>query len=175
MPPKKEKTGKKKKAASKEAGEILSPEDQIRVLESQVACLELKLICKTEETDDGVRECTELRRQLTEADKKRQEERQMAEDISSTMTRQYKSMQNELLEKIAERERIIQNLRDELVEGQRRADEQIAEKDRIIEQKDEEVAIREQEMEELCKRFAQLFSDAADAIASVIPWFILSS
>ena len=167
MPPKKGKTGKKKKAASKEAGEILSPEDRIRVLQSQVTCLELKLICKKEEMSDGLRECTELRKQLTEANKKRQDERQMAEDINSTMTRQYKCMQNELLEKITERERIIQNLRDELVEGRKQTDEQIAEKDRIIEQKDEEVAIRGQQLEKLCKRFAELCVDAAAAIAVI--------
>ena len=39
--------GKKKKAASKDAGEVVSPEDQIKLLRSQTSSLEFRLACKT--------------------------------------------------------------------------------------------------------------------------------
>ncbi len=173
MPPKKDKKGgkgKKKKAASKskDAGEIVSPEDQIRLLQSQTSSLEFQLACKSEETNDVIAECVELRTALAEAKKKHQEEKQMTADISATMTRQFKGMQHELLEKIAEREGIIQTLRDELIETQKVATEQIAAKDRIIQQKDEDAVICRQEIEDLCKHFADLFVDASEQISSIM-------
>mmetsp|Transcript_8904 Transcript_8904/g.11234 ORF Transcript_8904/g.11234 Transcript_8904/m.11234 type:complete len:170 (-) Transcript_8904:6-515(-) len=169
MPPKKDKKGKKKnKASSKDAGEIVSPEDQIRLLQSQTSSLEFQLACKAEETTDVVAVCGDLRSALAEANKKHQEEKQMTADISATMTRQFKSMQHQLLEKIAERERIIQNLRDELLEAQKQSAEQLAAKERIIQQRDEEAALCRQEIEDLCKHFADLFVDASKQISSVV-------
>ncbi|KAK1744132.1 hypothetical protein QTG54_004665 [Skeletonema marinoi] len=170
MPPKKDKKGKKKKTASKskDAGEIVSPEDQIRLLQSQTSSLEFQLACKAEETTDVVAACEDLRSALAEANKKHQEEKQMTADISATMTRQFKSMQHQLLEKITERERIIQNLRDELLEAQKQSAEQLAAKERIIQQKDEEAALCRQEIEDLCKHFADLFVDASKQISSVV-------
>lgn len=167
MPPKKDKKGgKKKKAASKEAGEIVSPEDQIRLLQSRTNSLEFQLTCKSDETADALVECTNLRNALAEANKKHEEEKQATADICSTMTRQYKGMQDNLLEKIAERERIIQNLRDE-VEAQKVASaEQLAAKDRIIQQKDEDAAKCWQEIQDLCKRFAGMLVDATKQISS---------
>ena len=169
MPPKKKGgKGKKKKAVSKDAGEIVSPEDQICILQSQTSSLEFQLACKAEET-------TELRAALAEANKKHEEEKQMNEkvkqmtaDISATMTRQFKGMQHELLEKIAERERILASKEDELIEAQKVATEQLAAKDRIIQQKDEEAAICRQEIEDLCKHFADLFAEASEQISSIM-------
>ena len=161
MPPKK--GGKKKKAAStKDAGEIVSPEDQIKLLHSKTTSLEFQLACKSEETADALAESADLRTALVEANKKHQEERKITADISSTMTRQYKTMQQELLEKIAERERIIQNLRDELEAQKVASAEHLAAKDRNIQQKDEEAAECRQEIEDLCKRFADMLVDATE-------------
>ena len=171
MPPKKDKKGgkgKKKKAVSKDAGEIVSPEDQIGLLESERSSLKFQLACKSEETSDVIAECADLRTALAEANQKHQEEKQMTADISATMTRQFKGMQHELLEKIAEREKLIDNLRDELLEAQKVATEQLAEKDRIIQQKDEDAAVCRQEIEDLCKHFADLFVEASKQISSVM-------
>ena len=170
MPPKKDKKGGKgkKKAVSKDAGEIVSPEDKIRLLESERSSLQFQLACKSEETSDVIAECADLRTALAEANKKHQEEKQMTADISATMTRQFKGMQNELLEKIAEREKLIDNLRDELVEAQKVATEQLAEKDRIIQQKDEDAAICRQEIKDLCNHFADLFVEASKQVSSVM-------
>ena len=77
-------------------------------------------------------------------------------------------MQHELLEKIAEREGIIQTLRDELIETQKVVTEQLAAKDRIIQQKDEDAVIYRQEIEDLCKHFADLFVDASEQISSIM-------
>lgn len=169
MPPKKKGgKGKKKKAAPKDAGEIVSPEDQIRLLQSQTKSLEFQLACKSEETTDVIAECVELRSALAEANKKHQEEKQMTADISATMTRQFKGMQHELLEKISQRERIIASKEDELIEAQKVATEQLAAKDRIIQQNDEDAAVCRQEIEDLCKHFADLFADASEQISSIM-------
>ena len=96
MPPKKDKKGGKgkKKAVSKDAGEIVSPEDKVRLLESERSSLQFQLACKSEETSDVIAVCADLRTALAEANKKHQEEKQMTADISATMTRQFKGMQN---------------------------------------------------------------------------------
>ena len=172
MPPKKDKKGggkgKKKKAASKDAGEVVSPEDQIKLLQSQTTSLEFRLACKTEETSDLIGECSDLRTALAESNKKYQEQKQLTADISATMTREFKLMQDQLIEKIADRERIIADLRDELLENQKVATEKLAEKDRIIQQKDEDAAICRQEMEDLCKHFAGLFEEATKKVSSIM-------
>ena len=77
-------------------------------------------------------------------------------------------MQDQLIEKIADRERIIADLRDELLENQKVATEKLAEKDRIIQQKDEDAAICRQEIEDMCKHFAGLFEEATKKVSSIM-------
>lgn len=167
MPPKKDKKGgKKKKGVSKEAGEIVSPEDQIRLLVSRINSLEFQLTCKSDETADALAECEALRNALVDASKKHEEEKEVTAGICSTMNRQYKCMQDNLLEKIAERERIIQNLRDEFEVHKMTSAEQLAAKDRTIQQKVDEAARCRQEIGDLCKRFAGMLVDATKKISS---------
>ena len=168
MPPKKgeKKGGKKKKKANKDAGEIVLPEDQIRFLQSQAQALELQLVCRSEDTADALAEREKLRIELAEANKRHDNERQMAADITKTMTRQYKGMQEQLLQKVVDRERIIQTLRDEIEAQKAAATAQIVAKESIIQQKDEEFAKCRQEIEDLCKHFANLLEDATTKIST---------
>ena len=154
MPPKKEKKGggKKKKSSSnkdKDAG----GEVTIRLLHAEKAALELQLVCRREDTADARDMCDKLRRELAEANKRHEEEKQLNDDVIKSMTRQYKSMLEQNIDKITERENIIQTLRDE-IEAQKVATAA------QIQQKEDEVVQCRQEVEEMCKHFADLLVDA---------------
>jgi hypothetical protein len=155
MPPKKEKKGggKKKKSSNKDkdAGEVtLSPEDQIRLLRAEKAALELQLVCRREDTQDARDMCDKLRRELAEANKRHEEEKQLNDDVIKSMTRQYNSMLEQNIDKITERENIIQTLRDEID----------AQKVATAVQIQKKVVQCRQEVEEMCKHFADLLVDA---------------
>ena len=159
MPPKKEKKGgyKKKKSSNKDkdaGGEVnMSPEDQIRLLHAEKAALELQLVCRREDTADARDMCDKLRRELAEANKRHEEEKQLNDDVIKSMTRQYNSMLEQSIDTITERENIIQTLRDE-IEAQK-----VATAVQIQQKEDEFVQFR-QEVEEMCKHFADLLVDA---------------
>ncbi|KAL7463271.1 hypothetical protein ACHAXS_003687 [Conticribra weissflogii] len=83
----------------------------------------------------------------------------MSMDVMRAMTRQYKGMQDDLLNKINERETIIQMLRDTLETQQLSHMTQIAAKDEIIERKQAEAAKLREEAEATCKTFAKMLVD----------------
>ena len=159
MPPKKEKKGggKKKKKSSnkdKDAGEVIvSPEDQIRLLHAEKAALELQLVCRREDTEDARDMCDKLRSELAEANKRHEEEKQLNDDVIKSMTRQYNSMLEQNIDKITERENIIQTLRDE-IEAQKVATAV------QIQQKEDEVVQYRHQNQDMCKHFADLLVDA---------------
>ena len=139
--------------------QIALPEDRIKYLESQSQALEMQLAYRSEQTSNATAECDAMRDQLAETTQKFEDERKMSMDVTRTMTRQYKGMQEDLLNKINERERIIQALNDELETKSVLHKEQIAGKDRIIEQKDKEAAQCREETENMCKNFARMLVD----------------
>eukprot|EP00804_Cyclotella_cryptica_P024806 CCRYP_001760-RA/>CCRYP_001760-RA protein AED:0.42 eAED:0.42 QI:260/1/0.5/1/1/1/2/67/184 len=161
MPPK---TSKKKatdtmsrKGDGLDGMEINLPEDKIKYLESQTKALEMELAYRSEMTSNAMAQCESMREELAEAAQKFEDEKQTTMDVTRTMTRQYKGMQEVLLNKINERERIISALKDELEMQKVLHKEQIAEKDRVIVQKDEYAA---KEMENTVMQFANLLVDA---------------
>jgi len=139
--------------------EITLPEDKMKYLESQTKALEMELAYRSEMTSHAVAECESMRKELAESTHRFEEEKQSTMDITRTMTRQYKGMQEDLLNKINERERIISTLKDELEMQKALHKEQLAEKDRIIEQKDENAAKYRQDIENTFKHFANLLVD----------------
>ena len=140
--------------------QIALPKDRIKYLESQTQSLEMQLAYRSEMTSNAVIECDNMRDQLAEATQKYKEEKQMTMDVTRTMTRQYKGMQEDLLNKINERERIIQTLKDHLETQKVIHREQIAKKDEVIKQKDTDAEKYREETENMCKEFANLLLDA---------------
>mmetsp|Transcript_10795 Transcript_10795/g.19575 ORF Transcript_10795/g.19575 Transcript_10795/m.19575 type:complete len:182 (-) Transcript_10795:64-609(-) len=167
MPPKKS-----KKKAAKGSNEDLDgmqialPEDRIKYMESQTQALEMQLAYRSEATANAVVECETIRQELADATQKYEDEKQMSIDVTRSMTRQYKGMQEELLNKINERERIIETLKDELETLKRVHKEQIAQKDDIIQCKDADAEKQRVETENMCKHFANMLVDARLKIAN---------
>jgi hypothetical protein len=140
--------------------EITNPDDKIKYLESQTKSLEMQLAYKSELTSNAIAKAESIREELEVSNKKFDDEKQITMDVIRTMTRQYKGMQEELLNKINERERLIASLKDELEMQKVLHAEQIAEKDRVIGEKDADAAKRKEEMEETFRHFSRLLVDA---------------
>ena len=120
----------------------------------------MQLAYKSELTSDAVAQAESIRKDLDVANEKFEEAQRTSMDVTRTMTRQYKGMQEELLNKINEREGMIATLKDELEVQKVIHAEEIAEKNRVIEEKDANFAKQKEEMEEAFKRFANLLVDA---------------
>lgn len=120
----------------------------------------MQLAYKSEMTSNAIADAEAARGELEAANQKLGGEQQTAMDVTRTMTRQYKGMQEELLNKINERERMIATLKDELEMQKVLHAEQLEEKNRVIEEKDAEATQQKEEMEETFKHFANLLVDA---------------
>jgi hypothetical protein len=137
------------------------PEERIKQLESQTQALEMQLTHRSEDNANAIAECSAIRKELAGATKKYESERKLSIDVAQSMTRQYKGMQDDLLNKINERERIIESLKDELEKLKAMHRKQIADKDDVIRQKDADAAKNRVAVEDLCKHFANLIAEAS--------------
>ena len=161
MPPKsKKKSTKKGKSNDNLDGIELQPEDKIKYLESQTQALETQLSQRSTTTADALAEAESLRLKLAKTKEKNKEEKETSMDVMKSMTRQYKSMKEDLLNKINERERTIASLRDEIVLLKSKHAEEIQQNEGLLQQKDKEAETQKKETEELCKHFAHLLSVA---------------
>lgn len=157
---KKIKAPKKGKNDDLDGMQIVLPEDRVKHLESQTQALELQLAYRSEDVVNTAAECDAVREQLSDAIQKYESEKKMSIDVARSMTRQYKGMQEDLLNKINDRERLIENLKDEteILKGVHR--KRIADMEEIIKQKDADSASERVEVENLCKHFANLIVEA---------------
>lgn len=163
MPPKKKKGVSKKgnkKNDNVDGMDLMLPEDRIKLMAAKSEVLELQLVQRSEATNDALAECESMQKQLADNNQKHEEDKQMSSDVVRAMTRQYKGMQEDLLNKINERERTINNLRDEIETLKALHKEQLAQKDTNIQEKDVEIDLHKFETEALCKHFSSLLSVA---------------
>ena len=149
-----------KKDADLDGMPITLPEDRIKYLESQTQALEQQLAYRAEATAEAVVEVESIQEKLANATAKLEEEKERSMDMARSMTRQYKGMQEDLLNKINEREREMQSLRDELETLKVTHKEDIAQKNSEIQQKDAGIEKQTSETENLCRRFTEILADA---------------
>ena len=140
--------------------QIVLPEDRIKHLESQTQALELQLVFRSEDAATTAAECQAIREELADAIQKYENEKKMSMDVARSMTRQYKGMQEDLLNKINDRERLIESLKDEMETLKAMHRKEITMKDTVIQQRDEDATKKRIEVENLCKLFAQMITDA---------------
>jgi len=90
----------------------LVPEDQVKQLLIQIKALELELAQRTEISSNSTRHAQSWEDKYKEMSSKYQEEHELKLAITRDMTRQYKMMQEELIQKLSNKERTIQGLVD---------------------------------------------------------------
>eukprot|EP00743_Colponemidia_sp_Colp-15_P001143 GILK01001255.1.p1 GENE.GILK01001255.1~~GILK01001255.1.p1 ORF type:complete len:202 (+),score=58.52 GILK01001255.1:29-634(+) len=165
----------KKKAAKKKAGKPGDPEESPldpaelnKYLELQVQTLQRKLMMKTEDALRARASENELRSRVMELDRDFNEEQQRTFDITSDMTRQYKAMQEELLNRINQLENTVADQKEDLDKAQQSFEELKRTKDEIIAGKDEQILELKRKMEEMSKEFANMLKETLEKMTERI-------
>lgn len=171
MAPKKK--GGKKKKAGKKAGNadggggedglgIALPEETIRHLRSQAEALEMRLADRTETRDAADADRRAMKERMLRTEQLYQDERRATLDITRDMTRQYKGMQEDLLNKINDRERTIQRLVERIDLGEKAHARELQERDAVLSEREGRIERLEAKLEDATAGFASMLSDALD-------------
>eukprot|EP00761_Pharyngomonas_kirbyi_P008635 gb/GECH01008647.1/.p1 GENE.gb/GECH01008647.1/~~gb/GECH01008647.1/.p1 ORF type:complete len:226 (+),score=89.24 gb/GECH01008647.1/:1-678(+) len=157
MPPKKQ--NKKKKDSEDESQET---EMKLKKAQFRIEALERILVLRTEETQRARSELNDIKEKMghlkTDFDKE-QEERY---HIASDMTRQYKAMQQELIDTIVVLEERLTDTRDKLEITSFALQETRKEKDQEIELKEKEIKEQKQKMEDMAIEFGEMLKETLE-------------
>ena len=161
------KGGRKKKKAPSDALP-LDPEDQVRHLQVQVDALQMQLAHKADLAAHASSSCESMKKEVIKARQRYAEETELSLGVTRDMTRQYKSMQEDLLNKIIERENNIQNLKDDSDQTAKSHEAAIREKKFAIRTKEAKIVALELRMEEICTECAHMMSSCRNKISEKI-------
>ncbi|KAG6966659.1 hypothetical protein JG687_00004716 [Phytophthora cactorum] len=166
MGPKKEKKPKKAKEKKgddgAENGGVLSAEEQAKLFQSANRSLQMQLAERHEITVKTLESKRELQERVADLQKDFERERKETFGITQDMTRQYKSMQEELLNRVNTLENTNTELRDQLELARVNFEEMKHEKDRIIAAKNLEIQELKAKMEEMAQEFGDMLKETLD-------------
>ncbi|KAG6971992.1 hypothetical protein JG688_00004180 [Phytophthora aleatoria] len=166
MGPKKEKKPKKAKEKKgddgAENGGVLSAEEQAKLFQSANRSLQMQLAERHEITVKTLESKRELQERVADLQKDFERERKETFGITQNMTRQYKSMQEELLNRVNTLENTNTELRDQLELARVNFEEMKHEKDRIIAAKNLEIQELKAKMEEMAQEFGDMLKETLD-------------
>ena len=157
----KQKGGKKGKGKGGD-DELEKAKDEARMMTLQVEILQSKLVSEKERADNAKASENEIRAKLFELEKHFQEEEKTRFDIITNMTRQYKSMQeqlqnenNELKRKVKEQEEIIERKNEKILDLEKQ-------KELELMKKDEEIQELKRKITDMSSEFAKMLKDTLD-------------
>ncbi|ETW03683.1 hypothetical protein H310_05070 [Aphanomyces invadans] len=165
MGPKKDKKkGKDKKGAdeSTDNGGVLTPEDQVKMLGCVNRSLQLQLADRHEMAVKAMEAKKELQGRVLELQRDFESGKTQTLGITQDMTRQYKSMQEELLNRINTLENTNTELRDQLELARVHLEEVKREKDSVIGGKNSEIQELKAKMEEMAAEFGDMLKETLD-------------
>jgi chromosome segregation ATPase len=157
------KGGKKKDAGGggEEGGE-LDAETKAKMFMMTCQSLQLQLAERTEMSSKAMAEKRELQKRVEQMSNDFEEEQQRSYEITQDMTRQYKGMQEELLGRINQLENTVQELNDQLSDGEAKNDRLMKDKNKIIEMKDQEIADLKSKMDDMAEEFGEMLRETLD-------------
>ncbi len=163
---KKKSTKKSKKSNSDQTNgmDIALPGDKIKYLEGKTKSLELQLAHRVESCASATEEYESMKQSLGEMLHKYEAEKEKTAGLTRDMTRQYKGMQDDLLNKINSREKMIQELTDTLSSTKAQHLAEIEEKDIIIQAKADHVIRLNDKMDEICEDFSATLKAVIDQL-----------
>ncbi|EJK69245.1 hypothetical protein THAOC_09515 [Thalassiosira oceanica] len=168
MPPKKGKGGKKKAGDTEVNGLPMLPEDRVMYLESKEKALENELAQRSESAALALSEYVSTKEILDKTREEAETLRESTHGILQSMTRQYRGMEEDLLQKIVTREKKIQEQRDEIAMLKASFAEHKKQKVWELRQKDDEMASLRKETKELCQHFGGLLKEARTFITETL-------
>ncbi|KAL0234392.1 hypothetical protein PCE1_001428 [Barthelona sp. PCE] len=162
--PAKGKKGKKKKNEKK--SDPNSEVEKLRMANSRIEALERMVSLKTDLANRAVLGQNTLRQNLSSYQQDFVKERQDRYDITSNMTRQFKSLQEELIEHLNRSQEEVLSLKDQLELERREKMEMLEEKDEIIKTKDDEIEVLKAKIAALHTEFSEMLKDTLDLMGS---------
>ncbi|KUF82511.1 Kinesin-2 [Phytophthora nicotianae] len=159
---KKAKKAKEKKDDGAENGGVLTAEEQAKLFQSANRSLQMQLAERHEITVKTLESKRELQERVADLQKDFERERKETFGITQDMTRQYKSMQEELLNRVNTLENTNTELRDQLELARVNFEEMKHEKDRIIAAKNLEIQELKAKMEEMAQEFGDMLKETLD-------------
>ncbi len=147
MPPKK----KEKKADAGGGGGELDADAKLKFFMITCQSLQVQLAERTEESSKALAAKRELQARVEQINRDCQDERSATFEITQDMTRQYKSMQEELLNRINLLEESVQSLNDQLADADVRQERLLKDKNAIIQMKDDEIAELKNKMDDMAE------------------------
>ncbi|KAK3724333.1 hypothetical protein QZH41_010848, partial [Actinostola sp. cb2023] len=139
MPPKKKK-GKGKKKKKKDEKSELTVEDKYKRTLQEIECLHDELASRSEVTRRAKDTASRMKERMIEAKEAVEVEQQNKLDISSDLTRQYKTMQSEMALRIHMLEQTVTKLRDNLAKSEEQLRKTRKEFEDMRKEKDQTIA-----------------------------------
>ena len=160
---KKGKKGKGKKAAGgDDDGGPLNQAQIIALVTAENQALQRKLADRSEVASRAVAARRELQSKVDDLKQDFEGERTATFEITADMTRQYKGMQEQLVERITQLSNTVQDLQDKLDDAESHLAKVTREKDDIIAAKDEEISAMKAKMEDMAREFGGMLKETLD-------------
>mmetsp|Transcript_18570 Transcript_18570/g.19331 ORF Transcript_18570/g.19331 Transcript_18570/m.19331 type:complete len:193 (-) Transcript_18570:164-742(-) len=153
---------KKKDTKNPENGGEMDPEMKAKMYMLTCQSLQVQLAERTEEASRALASKRELQTRVQQIQRDFEAEQEQTFEMRQDMTRQYKGMQEELLSRINKLEETIQDLNDQLAEGNIRHEKIIKEKNAIIQLKDDEIAELKAKMDEMSDEFGEMLRETLE-------------
>lgn len=158
--------GKKKGATKKKTPAQLEEENSL--LAMRVETLERFLLLRTEQSQRSRQTQEELQERLIELERDFNKEKAERFYVASDMIRQYKSTQQDLIDKINKSERRVQELEDKLAISNIALEQTREKKDAIIAMKNKEIEEQKQKMEDMVQEFGEMLKDTLSKMGRTI-------
>ncbi|EES99916.1 hypothetical protein QR46_4784 [Giardia duodenalis assemblage B] len=163
MPPKSG-AGDKKKLEAEE----FELQEKLKQAAARIESLEREILMKTEENARLVSEIRIFEAQVKQLSSDIERERADRHDVAVDMTRQFKSMQDELLKDIADRERGIEVVRAQNAKEKIQLESDLRERDELIQRKDNEILDLKNRLDQLSREFSAILRETLDTISEKI-------
>ncbi|XP_031555216.1 coiled-coil domain-containing protein 153-like [Actinia tenebrosa] len=167
MPPKKKK-GKGKKKKKKDEKTELTVEDKYKRTIQEIECLRDELASRTEITRRAKDTTLRMKEKMLEAQDTVEAEKQNKLDISSDLTRQYKTMQSEMALRIHMLEQTVTKLRDNLAKSEEELRRTRKEFEDMKKEKDQTIAELKFKIEHMESVYESILHDAFDRMSAKV-------
>jgi predicted RNase H-like nuclease (RuvC/YqgF family) len=154
--------GKGKKKGDKGGDELEKLQGQVHLLMAQTEILQKQLIIETEKADHAKSSENEERTRLMELNRCFKEEEETRFDIISDMTRQYKSMQQELQKENSDLKKLVKEQDLTIEQKEQEITNITREKDMELLKKDDEIRDLRRKIEEMSSDFARMLKETLE-------------
>ena len=162
MGPKKVPEKKKASKGDLSNGLELDPETKMKMYQLTISSLQVQLSERAEESSKAISAKRELQEKMETMAEEFSQARKRTLEIKQDMTRQYTSMQEDLLSKIIQLDKANGELRDLLAEADVRKERIIKEKNAILQIKDEEIAELKSKIDTMSDEFGDMLRETLE-------------